>query len=229
MHSFITIRRANGRDLSVSLLVLLASLLAIPLPGLAATFAQPPTGTVEIGDGFQMAEGTKRISCLKDVSPSETTSRFQSVTLDLSRVSSIAEMQRVLSISASAKFGGGLWSAQGSASWMSSGYYRSNTVTFTVRVNVQNEEVKLKKPELDPKISTSDPIKFFKRCGDHFVSSVQTGGEFIAVFHFEASTEEEASKFGAAISGGIFSGPTFVRVHGPWASNDGADCLLSDA
>lgn len=201
------------------------SLAAVPVRG--ATFAQPETGKVDVGDGFQMAEGTKRITCLKNPLPDKSPRPYQLVTFDLGQVASIADMQKVLSISASAKFGGGLWSAQGSASWMSSSYYHSTSVNFSVRVHVENEEEKIKRPELDPKIDLMNRVKFFKRCGDGFVSSIQTGGEFIAIYHFEASTEEEASKFAAEISSGSISGNGFSAAMGSAMRQFKSDSRLS--
>lgn len=177
-----------------------------------ASFAEPEADKVDVGEGFNVADGSKRVSCLKQTVADKDPNQYQSVTFDLSRVSSVEEMQKVLRISASAKFGGGLWSAAGSASYMSSKNYRSNTVNFSVRVHVLNETSKIRKPEFDSKVPVNDPVKFFKRCGDGYVSSVQTGGEFIALFHYEASSEDEANRFAAAISAKSASGAVSADI-----------------
>ena len=170
------------------------------------SFSQPEIDKLSIGDGINMVEGSRRQSCLRSIAADMETNQYQSVLFDLQRVNSVEEMQKLLRINASAKFGGGMWSAAANAQYMKSQSYSLRIVNFAVRVYVLNETSRIRKPVLDTGLP-NDPVKFIKRCGDGYVSSVQTGGEFIAMLRYEASSEEEANRFATAISARSVNGP----------------------
>lgn len=175
---------------------------AIPAIAEAKDFAQSKP-QLEIGRGFDTATGEARGRCLKNIKTTVDSSA-QSATLSLDKIDSVSSMLSLLRISASARFGSGSWSGFAESQYLKTKSYNSKNSYFYVRVLVENAPTSVDSAELtdDAKAELAKgKSAFHAKCGDSFVSSSTTGGEFTAIYRYSAQTEQEASSFSAAIGG----------------------------
>lgn len=172
----------------------------------AAEYAQPDVNRLALGDGFHSLEGERRLSCLaqKTLRPAGTPS--QKVEYELVHVTSAEQMRSLLGISASARFGTGLWKAQGSAKYLSTRSYQSTVVRLVARVEVLNQDETIDSAVLKPALKSLSAADFRSQCGDSFVASVATGGSFLAVFEYTASSSSEAEQFAASLKFSTWAG-----------------------
>jgi len=130
----------------------------------------------------------------------------QEVIFSLSKVSSSEEIQNKLNInaSASAKF----LSAGGSAKFSFAQDTKTDdtSVTLLASVIVRNTSwtvppgVKLS-PDAEGLLKTGSLTRFRERCGDRFLHSYTTGGEFHAFIQVQTSSKEEKEAISASVQG----------------------------
>ena len=170
-----------------------------------------PNGTsARLGVGFSTFTSKARGDCLtyKKVTAmkSRRTGRGQNLLFDFKMISKKTELQNELGIGAGLSYGLGPLSAGVKGRYVRNVKTTRSTLFAVVKVSVVNQVETLKSPKL--KQSALNLLKngkykfFYRRCGDVFVRSFQSGGEFIAVIHIEMKSSSKKSKVQASIQAG---------------------------
>lgn len=197
-------RQRTTRARSSCFLVLAALVVCSPGAAGADHFVQPEQGSpFTLGDGLESYSGNRRASCLADVRPATNPNNGQVVSMSLSRTENLLQLTEQLGVSISARFNTGAWRGSASAGWMRASNFTSRTRTFVARVSVRNSVQAINNSSLNESArealsNTHDPAAFRRQCGDQYVSSVTTGGEFYAIMTYEFSSDAEANSFASS-------------------------------
>ena len=134
----------------------------------------------------------------------------QEVTYSLTKITSAQEMQDKLKISASASASFLVGSVDAKMSFSESTKTSATAVTLLASVVVKNTAW-----TVPPGIKIADDAaqlmragtigRFRERCGDGFIQSYLTGGEFHAIVQIQTSSKEEMEKINASIKGSYFT------------------------
>ncbi|MDF3067335.1 MAG: hypothetical protein K0R38_2936 [Polyangiaceae bacterium] len=142
----------------------------------------------------------------------------QEVTYTLSKVESSEDLQKKLNIDASASASFLIGSADAKFSFAETTKTSSTAVTLLASVKVRNTSwtvppgVKFHPDSVDL-LKTADLKRFRERCGDGFLHSYTTGGEFHAIVQIQTSSAEETQKINASIEGSLFTASGSVEFN----------------
>lgn len=129
----------------------------------------------------------------------------QLTTWTVEQMESIQELEHRALGNASARAMWGLFSASGQLQFLNSKHYSSHNLTLIVDVQTLNSSPTLIR---DIRLTSNakellerDPPAFFKRCGDSYVYSVQTGSKLLGIFHVSTTSRRDKEELAAALSG----------------------------
>jgi len=164
--------------------------------------------SIPVGAGYDTLQAEQRATCLKvKPAPNKPVPYGQSVEYSLRKIDSYSSLQSEFGMNAAVSFRTGLWKGSSQMSYFSSQKVSSLSTFLMVRVRVRNvsESAEL---VIDPSLQKLKPDAFWRLCGDHYVSQVITGGEFVAIVEYVSHTQEELKdvrgKLGASV--GNFTG-----------------------
>lgn len=142
----------------------------------------------------------------------------QEVTYTLSKIESSEDLQKRLSIDASASASFLIGSADAKFSFAETTKTSSTAVTLLASVKVRNTSwtvppgVKFH-PDAVALLKAADLKRFRERCGDGFLHSYTTGGEFHAIVQIHTNSAEETQKINASIEGSLFTAKGSVEFN----------------
>lgn len=197
-------------------------LLATMLSALSSAVAYSHTETFRpsdgqpllLGTGFESARGLVRGSCIVN-GPTETLSTVhhgdmicnasgQCSDLEMRVVQNASAFRKALDVSAKASLGIGCFSGDLKASYLNEASGHSSSVFFYVKVTVKNPSQRLSNyiftDAARQLLEANQGADFLNQCGDSFVVSKSTGGEFIAVLEIETNSEADKRAVSTALS-----------------------------
>lgn len=133
------------------------------------------------------------------------------VTFQMTEVSSIEDIQSALGISASASAGVGLFSASAKMNYAQSCHFHSSSVFLMVSINVLQAFSSIRAPVIDPAagalLGQGDNTRFQDQFGDMFVRGLVTGGQFFGVIEVSSSSQTDQESLSVSLSGsyGLFN------------------------
>lgn len=134
----------------------------------------------------------------------------QEVIYSLTKIESSEDLQRKLNISASASANFLVGGADAKFKFSEDVKLSSTAVTLLASVIVRNASwtvppgIKFD-PEVEPLLTAGNEARFRALCGDAFVHSITTGGEFYAVVQIQTNSEEERQRISSSIEGNYFT------------------------
>lgn len=158
------------------------------------------------GVGFDSAREKVHDFCLEQVGELQTlpgTGNGKNVVFEFDKLTSEKTLSDKLNIATSMSVDYLAGGASAKFDFTKSHVSSENSVTITVNARVINSERTLGKVTLTKEaqdLYSANPIAFYDRCGDSFVSGIRTGGEFHAVFEYVGLTSEEKQKIEAGFS-----------------------------
>lgn len=159
----------------------------------------PPT--MFVGTGFDTLRSELRQDCMNATAVSTTAQRIE---FEFSHISSTAQAYRSSRMAASASFNVGVWSGGAEVGRFSRSSSSRHSVRFILRMTVLNGQRRAVLPRTRRNARRSRYDR--EQCGNSYVSSLTTGGEFIALIEYDATNEEDAQTFAARIRGRHASG-----------------------
>lgn len=181
--------------------------------GSSRAFLCPESGSpFRLGDGLESFAGQHRVTCLANTSARPDSASGQVVRFSLDEAKSLSDLSSRIGVSMASKFGIGVWAGDLSARYLTASRFTRTSATFVARVTVQNAVQTLQSPALTAETCSLDEATFRARCGDSYVNSITTGGEFIAIITYEATTEQEARAFASALRFGEVTGTSGLSV-----------------
>jgi hypothetical protein len=175
-------------------------------------------GSVPIRSGALMGRGFDTFNnSVRGDALAETTANDlgggQTTEFSIRTITSNSELNDALGVGVQASFSGWGISVDAKADWARSRSVNSYNVYLLVKVKVINSPSNIARMELSESAqavlgSESDVKSFFTKYGDAFVASLETGGEFFALYEFHTTSEQEkeALMVKASASGGMWSG-----------------------
>jgi hypothetical protein len=119
-------------------------------------------------------------------------------------------------IAASASFGFGIFKGNASLDYVQKGRFTRYGEYLLVSVHAENTIKFKSSPHLTRearRIAERNPIEFFKRCGDRFVTGLISGGDFTVVFSGESQTEQQQTDVKAAFKAAAFANSLDVKTN----------------
>jgi hypothetical protein len=132
------------------------------------------------------------------------------VTFEMTLISSIDDLQTSLGVSASANGSYGLFSASAKMNYSEQCHFQSNSVFLLVSASVSQAVTSIEQPVIDPAaaalLANGDTSDFQDRYGDMFVRGLTTGGEFYGVIEISTTSTSDQKTLSTSISGsfGLF-------------------------
>lgn len=182
----------------------------------ASTVTPQPGEPILHGQGYNSLTGEFRGPCVVQ-QPVQNASSGQNVTLEIRQLESVRDLTRELGLSASVSARWGLGSASASFSYATGTDLNSYGLSFLVRSRVDNGTLTLSSPDLTRDAASllrTNPARFAQACGDEFVRSIVTGGEFAAVITIETVSISDRQHVGASFRGsylGVAGGAEFEQ------------------
>src|SRR3954469_24189094 len=173
----------------------------------------PAVQNIQLGMGYNSLLGQTTQPAVIDRAPVQPPGGPQAVQYTLHICSSTEELNQALSVSASASYGSNLFgSVSGRADFARSLSQHRYYLYLAVRCTVINASTYLTDPAASPEFAkltgdrTIDWKRFYDKFGDSYVSSFQTGGEFIGILRWQTTTRSEQTKVAAEVKGQFTSG-----------------------
>ncbi len=176
-----------------------------------------PAATVEYKQGMDFGVGIDtpsadaRNACVLGDPSDIHDAAGDTVTFEMTEVTSIEDIQSALGISASASAGVGLFSASAKMNYTESCHFHSSSVFLMVSINVLQAFTSIKAPTIDPTaaalLSQGDTSNFQDQFGEMFVRGLVTGGQFFGVIEVSTSSQTDQESLSVSLSGsyGLFN------------------------
>lgn len=154
-------------------------------------------GSIQVGSGFETLRGEVRQSCVTTVPAPQRSS--QSIEFEMTRVTTSSELARSSGMAVGASFDTGIWSGSMDASLARLTRSSEHSVRFVARIMVTNSDQSARSAVILPDMAARPQAEFRRLCGNGYVSSVLTGGEFVALIEYDATSAAEAQAFASTI------------------------------
>lgn len=155
-----------------------------------------------LGKGFNSVKSQDLDFCV-EATPDLVTENEggQKVDQDVIQIETSVTLEKLLDVKANAKIGIGAFSVSPRVEFLNSAKITNKMFYGAVYTKVRNSARQLKAYKLTPaaKELLADPKKFFQKCGDGFIDSVTTGGDFIGVFRKSVQNITEKRKLMASL------------------------------
>ncbi len=197
------------------LLILSAILLSSSVSSANSTFVPTKGTNPTFGKGYNSASGQLRANCLEPETiaiekgpgmglQEDSLDRAQDKDLIIEEIQDVKQLAETLSlnVSASAKFGlsGGVNAA---LNYYNSTSFNSYNYYLMISSQIENAAQSIKQPKLTSenlRLLKKNPVRFLQKCGDEYVSTVVTGGRFIAVLEIHTETEDQKNELRQALN-----------------------------
>ncbi len=178
-----------------------------PLAGLEADGSQTQPLELENlfpGRGYDLVADTAKGFCLEPAAaaPVDETGG-QEVVFSLQVIEDSKSLAREMQVSAAASLKFGFAGGEAKAKFVEESELSQTSVYALVAVRVLNPHRVVREIEFrQAAIGTlmRDPVRFRELCGDGYVSSIRTGGEYFGLLEVSTSTEKERQELTASIS-----------------------------
>lgn len=184
-------------------------------PLLAQTIVEYQPG-VRLGQGFDTIDDSVRGECVvfePDTSGPGATAQGQTEQYKLFEVSDSYQLTEAMDLSLATKYKSMFGTAiEGKASLARKQNVSQFASTFVARMSVRNpaqSAVRVKLTDAMAALAQSSPADFRQRCGNQFVSSVITGGEFIGYVSIQTLNKSEQEKISASYNAKYGLGGSF--------------------
>lgn len=130
----------------------------------------------------------------------------QSTKYRLLEVDDLTQLRQELNVSASASLDALSGSASAKAEYVYKSKFTRYSYFLAVHVTVVNAQMVIKAEKLTEAAKTTlatNPKGFLASYGDHFISAITTGGEFIGIVQIETKSEEERTEVKARLQGAL--------------------------
>lgn len=158
---------------------------------------QPEPELFQGYDSFRSALRTRAVSGVISVSGAAENEKYAMICED------VESMQSALKVNASASASFAFGSASAKVDFSRQFEMTQHSVALVVYVNVKAGTQQVTSVHFDgtPPATPSAASDFFRSNGDSYVSSVTKGGEFYAVYHYQAESSEEKEDIVAELKG----------------------------
>ena len=176
-----------------------------------------PAATVEYKQGMDYGVGIDtpsadaRNACVAGDPSDIHGAAGDTVTFQMTEVTSIEDIQSALGITASASAGVGLFSASAKMNYTESCHFHSSSVFLMVSINVLQAFTSIKAPTISPAaaalLDAGQADRFQEQYGDMFVRGLVTGGQFFGVIEVSSSSKTDQESLSVSLSGsyGLFN------------------------
>lgn len=171
---------------------------------------------LDVGRGYDILTGAPRGDCVERTTTSENLPVGQDNIQFVSKeVTTTEELNKALSVSASAQLKAGLGSGSASANFAKSVDIQEYSLFYVVSASLTSQGVRLRdhtsatslKKEYRDLLKSNNPDRFRRfrmLCGDGFISELIYGGEFKALVRVNTKSRAERESLSGSVS---FSGP----------------------
>ncbi|WP_141736034.1 hypothetical protein [Oligoflexus tunisiensis] len=173
----------------------------------------PDSSDFTLGRGIDLLTGEAKGDCVDVTGPAPSfDSNGKQFTLKILKMTSSKEIFKSVDISTKAKYGGGFGSVKGKASFTESVAINAQSLYLLITVQVTNPLYTMTKTRMLEDavniMSKNGNEAFRSVCGDEFVRSYVSGGEFIALLEIQTDSDEHKKKIDASLKGsyGAFGG-----------------------
>lgn len=172
---------------------------------------KPGTPTL-LGRGYNSVTGDYKNDCIQyelsdatasvgGKAPGQTTEAY------IQEIKDIQQLTRELSLSSSLNMRFGAFNRiSENSSYDYSRNFNSFYHYFLVKIKVANQATAIRDIKLKPEyeeLLKSNRSSFLKKCGDQFISTQTTGGEFVGLIEIEINKESERSEIRAQVQGRV--------------------------
>jgi hypothetical protein len=185
------------------------------VPAFAQIELSSSNDTLTLGIGYDSLRGEVRGRCIVAGQAQQTAGEL--LRYRLLNVENQSSLYRSLAVSASAKYGaasGGInASSEVSVNRFSSYLFISMIMEVGVNSVVATGATEPRLTDAAVTLLSANPARFREQCGDHFVATIASGGEFTAVVEIATSSDAEKRSVDAQVSGGsgMFSGSAAAK------------------
>lgn len=166
---------------------------------------------MQFGVGVDTPSGDSRNACVVGDAAPIADATGDTVTFQMSEVTSIEDIQSALGVSASASGGVGLFSASAKMNYTESCHFHSSSVFLMVSVNVVQAFKSIRSPSIEAAaaslLTQGKSESFQNRFGDMFVRGLVTGGQFFGVIEVSSTSTTDQESLSVSLSGsyGMFN------------------------
>ncbi|MEW8440823.1 MAG: hypothetical protein AB2689_21955, partial [Candidatus Thiodiazotropha taylori] len=198
------------------------AVLSLLLPFSAAqgnyTLDFDPEGGMLSGRGYDLLQNLVKGDCIdldqvKEYSPS----RAQEVQFGFQKIENSKQFSKLLGVNVAGGFGGDALSISGKASFVENVSVNSYNLYILVNVKVTNSTTTLRNTALVESaynlLRDKGSDAFSRRCGDAYLASLTTGGEFYGIIEIETKDSSEKRRIEGELGGkyGPYSGKADFR------------------
>jgi hypothetical protein len=166
----------------------------------------PQAGDFLLGTGFDSALQFARSTCVEGTLATIGPASGQDVKFNLERVDTVESLQSAIGMSAEASIGIGMFSGDASLDYRRTVSLNSYSTYMLVKVSVLNPTQTIRNPSFNDAARlalAADAVRFRNLCGNLFVSSLSTGGEFTALISISSRSEQEKRELDTAVSASV--------------------------